>query len=157
MDELRWLLGSGRRRPTAGGPANRPLGQLCGRGDPEVALCGRHGITSGRSDRVARSVADYLGAPARRANRTLNGMLHEDRALFEAYRRGSLDRWAAAFAQVSRQCGRGEVSPSAGTSVAAEGVRGVVIHRWLIAGTPLNPDLGTAIVDDVMMSLLLRH
>jgi AcrR family transcriptional regulator len=112
------------------------------------------GVDTGslRGDLIAlmRSVADHLSGPAGRANRALIGVVHEDPALFEAYRRGPLDRWAAAFAEVFEQAvRRGEISPGAGTSVSAEAGPGVVIQRWLITGAPLDPDLVTAVVDDV--------
>ncbi len=107
---------------------------------------------------LLRSVAEHLSGPAGRANRALIGVLHEDRALFEAYRRGPLDRWAAAFALVfDHAVRRGEISPRAGMSVAAEAGPGVVIQRWLITGAPLDSDLVTAVVDDVMIPLLRRH
>ena len=103
------------------------------------------------------SAAEYLGGTAGKANRALIGVLHDDPLLFAAYRRGPLDRWAAAFAQVfDRAVRRGEMSPEAATSVAAEAGPGVIIQRWLITGEPIDRPVVTAVVDDVMMPLLQR-
>lgn len=104
------------------------------------------------------SVADYLNGPEGRANRALLGVLHDDPALFEAYHRGPLHRWVAAFTEVLENAvRRGESSPGVHMSVSAEAGPGVIIQRWLITGAPLDPDLVTAVVDDVMMPLLRRH
>ncbi|TFV81357.1 TetR/AcrR family transcriptional regulator [Blastococcus sp. CT_GayMR20] len=103
------------------------------------------------------SVAAHLSGPAGRANRALIGVVHDDPAVFEAYRRGPLDRWAAAFRDVfERAVERGEMSPEAGTSLVAEAGPGIVIQRWLITGQPLDADMAVDVVDRVMLPLLRR-
>jgi AcrR family transcriptional regulator len=103
------------------------------------------------------SVAEYLSGPAGRANRALVSSLHEDPALAEAFRQGPLTRWSGLFNEVLlRAEGRGEIAPGASMSVASETGRAIVVHRWLISGEPLDAELVTAVVDDVVMPLLTR-
>jgi AcrR family transcriptional regulator len=101
------------------------------------------------------SVAEYLGGPGGRANRALMGVLHEDPELFAAYRRGPLDRWAAAFQAVFRRAvERGEMSPAMGTSLEAEAGPGIVVQRWLVTGECLDEAFAVELVDRVMLPLL---
>ncbi|WP_167762145.1 TetR/AcrR family transcriptional regulator [Blastococcus sp. CT_GayMR20] len=101
------------------------------------------------------SIADLLAGPVGRANRALIGILHENPALFDAYRHGPLDRWSAAFTEVFRRAvERGDITPDAATSVAAEAGPGIIIQRWLITGAALDEELVRAVVEQVMIPLL---
>ncbi|WP_448624902.1 TetR/AcrR family transcriptional regulator [Geodermatophilus sp. URMC 64] len=112
-----------------------------------------------RDDLVALlgALTEILAGPGGGASRALLGVLDEEPALAEAYRRGPLDRWDRAFAAAfARAAARGEVPPDAGTSLAAEAGPSLVLQRWLLRGREIGPDLPAAVVDEVMMPLLGR-
>jgi AcrR family transcriptional regulator len=110
-----------------------------------------------RDDLVALlgALTEILTGPGGGASRALLGVLDEEPALAEAYRRGPLDRWNRAFAEgFARAVARGEVAPGAESSLAAEAGPAVVVQRWLLSGREIGPDLPAAVVDEVMMPLL---
>ena len=103
------------------------------------------------------SVVQFATGPTGRANRSLLSMVHDDPRLFASYRHGPLDRWSAAFADVFGQAvERGELTPEAGTSLAAEAGPAILLSRWLVSGRTLDENLARTVVDEVMMPLLRR-
>jgi AcrR family transcriptional regulator len=103
------------------------------------------------------SMVEVLNSPGGRASRALLGVLPNEPALAEAYQRGPLARWGAAYVEVfDRAAARGEVSPGAGLSLAAEAGSGVLLQRWLFAALPLDRTVVEEVVDQVMMPLLTR-
>ena len=73
---------------------------------------------------LLRSLAAVLAGPGGDANRALLGVLPEQPAPAEAYRRAPLSQWAGAFSAVfERAAQRGKIFPGAGGSSAAEGAR----------------------------------
>ncbi|WP_409333271.1 TetR/AcrR family transcriptional regulator [Trujillonella humicola] len=100
-------------------------------------------------------VCGLLNSPAGRANRTLLGVIHDDPALLDAYRRGPLNRWSTAFAKVfARAAARGEMRPEAATSVPAEAGPAILITRWFVTGQEVDEAAVVAVVDEVMLPLL---
>ncbi len=101
------------------------------------------------------SLARVLAGPGGLVSRALLGVLDAHPALADAYRRGPLARWAEVFAEVfDRAVRRGEVTPGAGTSLAAEAGPALLVQRWLVTGDEIDGDLVDAVVDEVMMPLL---
>jgi AcrR family transcriptional regulator len=101
------------------------------------------------------SLVAVLNSPGGRASRALLGVLPNEPALAEAYQRGPLARWGAAYAEVfDRAAARGEVGPEAGASLAAEAGSGVLLQRWLFATLALDRAVVAEVVDEVMMPLL---
>lgn len=112
-----------------------------------------------RGDLIAhlRALARILAGPGGQASRALLGAINDEPALGEAYRRGPLARWSAAFAAAfERAVARGDVAPGAGTSLAAEAGPGIFVTRWIIGNRPLDDALAAAVVDEVMLPLLQR-
>jgi AcrR family transcriptional regulator len=113
-----------------------------------------------RNDLVAllTSAAAHFNGPAGRANRALLSAVHDDPALAAAYHSGPVAQWTAAFAEVlERAAARGEIGPTVGSSLAAEAGAAILVQRWLLLGTPVDEELVTAVVDDVMLPLLPAH
>lgn len=113
-----------------------------------------------RDDLVALlcSLADILTGPGGGASRALLGVLDEEPALAEAFRRGPLARWSAVFgAAFERAVARREVTPEAGTSLPAEAGSGILVQRWLVTGQEIGPELAATVVDEVVMPLLRRR
>jgi AcrR family transcriptional regulator len=101
------------------------------------------------------SLVEVLNSPGGRASRALLGVLPNEPALAQAYERGPLAQWGAAFAELFQQAAaRGEVSPGAEASLAAEAGSGVLLQRWLLASLPLDRAVVDKVVDEVMMPLL---
>ena len=112
-----------------------------------------------REDLIALldSLADVLAGPGGVANRALLGVLTDEPALAEAYRRGPLRRWTEAFTgALDRAVQRQEIPPAAAASLGAEAGPAIVIERWLFAEQRLDAALAVAIVDEVMLPLLGR-
>ncbi|SFK97742.1 transcriptional regulator, TetR family [Geodermatophilus ruber] len=112
-----------------------------------------------RDDLVAvlTATVDLLTGPAGRAVRGLLGAVLEDPVLAEAYQRGPLAWWNAAWATaLDRAAARGEISAAARASLAAEAGPAVVGLRWLVTGGPLDAAVVSEIVDMVTMPLLTR-
>ncbi len=85
----------------------------------------------------------------------LLGVLPTEPALAEAYQRGPLARWGAAYAEVfDRAAARGEVAPGAVATLAAEAGSGVLLQRWLFATLPLDRAVVDEVVDEVVLPLL---
>ncbi len=79
---------------------------------------------------LLRSLADVLAGPGGDANRALLGVLPNEPALAEAYRRGPLVVWEQAFLAIFRRAAdRGELSAGAGSSLAAEAGPAILIER----------------------------
>jgi AcrR family transcriptional regulator len=113
-----------------------------------------------REDLVAllQSLLDVLSGPGGRATRAVMNAVLDDPSLTEAYQRGPLDRWRQAFGEVfDRAAERKEISPGAGSSLAAEAGPAILLQRWLVSGRELNHAVATAVVDEVMMPLLERQ
>ena len=110
-----------------------------------------------RSDLVVllTSAVAHFNCPAGRANRALLSAVHDDPTLAAAYQSGPLAQWTAAFREVfERAVGRGEIGPAVDWSLAAEAGAAMLIQRWLLLGAPIDEELVTAVVDDVMLPLL---
>jgi AcrR family transcriptional regulator len=106
---------------------------------------------------LLRSLADILAGAGGGASRALLGVLDDEPALAEAFRRGPLARWDRAFQEAFRRAeGRGEVASGAGASLAAESGAGILIQRWVTSGQDVRGDLAVRVVDEVMLPLLLR-
>lgn len=104
------------------------------------------------------SLVDLLNSPGGRASRALLGVLPSEPALAEAYQRGPLARWGAAYVELfDRAVVRGEVAPGAGASPAAEAGSGILLQRWLFATLALDRTVVEEVVDQVMMPLLTRR
>jgi AcrR family transcriptional regulator len=103
------------------------------------------------------SLVDVLNSPGGRAGRALLVVLPSEPGLAEAYRRGPMARWSAAYGQVfDRAAARGEVAPGAAASLAAEAGAALLLQRWLLATLPLDRAVVDEVVDEVMMPLLTR-
>jgi AcrR family transcriptional regulator len=103
------------------------------------------------------SLVDVLNSPGGRASRALLGVLPSEPALAEAYQRGPLARWGAAYTRVfDRAAARGEIDRGAAASLAAEAGSGVLLQRWLFATLPLDRAVVEEVVDAVMLPLLAR-
>lgn len=110
-----------------------------------------------RSDLVVllTSAVAHFNCPAGRANRALLSAVHDDPTLAAAYQSGPLAQWTAAFREVfERAVGRGEIGPAVDWSLAAEAGAAMLIQRWLLLGAPIDEELVTAVVDDVMLPIL---
>jgi AcrR family transcriptional regulator len=101
------------------------------------------------------SAVAHFNGPAGRANRALLSAVHDDPALAAAYQAGPVAQWAAAFDEVLRRAaGRGEIGPTAASSLAAEAGAAILVQRWLLLGAHIDEELVTAVVDDVVLPLL---
>src|SRR3954471_5616716 len=110
-----------------------------------------------RNDLVVllRSAVVHFNGPAGRANRALLSAVHDDPMLAAAYHSGPVAQWTAAFREVfDRAVARGEIGPAVGSSVAAEAGAAILVQRWLLLGSPIDEELVTAVVDDVIIPLL---
>ncbi|WP_170182503.1 TetR/AcrR family transcriptional regulator [Blastococcus colisei] len=112
-----------------------------------------------RDDMVAllTALAAVLAGPGGSASRALIGVMNQEPALEEAFRRGPMARWAEAFGTVcERAVDRGELVASGAASLAAEAGPAILLLRWMISGMDVDQELAVAVVDDVMMPLLRR-
>jgi AcrR family transcriptional regulator len=101
------------------------------------------------------ALSRVLTGPGGSASRALLGALNDDPAMAAAFRQGPMERWRQAFTSVfERAVARGEVSPTSGTSLAAEAGPAIFLMRWTISGRDIDEDLAGRVVHDVMMPLL---
>ncbi len=130
-------------------------------GYTEVSLLGTLDVTDAgslRNDLVVLlgSAVAHFNGPAGRANRALLSAVHEDPVLAAAYQSGPVAQWRAAFDEVfGRAAGRGEIAPTADSSLAAEAGAAILVQRWLLLGATIDDEVVTAVVDEVMLPLLL--
>jgi AcrR family transcriptional regulator len=112
-----------------------------------------------REDLVALlgAMTDILTSQGGGVSRALLGVLDAEPALAEAYRRGPLARWDAAFRLAFRRAAeRGEIVHGLEDSLAAASGPGILIQAWLVLGHEVQGDLSVQVVDEVMMPLLTR-
>ena len=112
-----------------------------------------------REDLVALlgAMTDILAGPGGGVSRALLGVLDAEPALAEAYRRGPLARWDAAFRLAFRRAAeRGEIAYGLEDSLAAASGPGILIQAWLVLGQDVQGGLAVQVVDEVMMPLLTR-
>ena len=102
-------------------------------------------------------MTDLLAGPSGSVSRALLGVLDAEPALAEAYRRGPLARWDAAFRLAfGRAAERGEIREGLEDSLAAASGPAILIQAWLVLGQDIEGDLAAQVVDEVMMPLLTR-
>jgi|1186.fasta_scaffold17543_1 AcrR family transcriptional regulator len=103
------------------------------------------------------ALADILGGPGGAASRALLFGAASDPAIGRAFRSGPMDRWGAAFgAAFRRAVDRGELTPDAATSYAAESGPGILVQRWTV-GRPIDPSMAEDVVDEVVLPLIERY
>lgn len=110
-----------------------------------------------REDLIAHltSLVEILAGPGGGASRALFGALDDEPALVTAYREGPMARWAQAYwSAFERAAARGEIAAGLARSFAAESGPGILMQRWLIGQTPIDRELVTRVVDEVMLPLL---
>jgi AcrR family transcriptional regulator len=104
------------------------------------------------------SLAGVLAGPGGSASRALFGVMNNEPSLAAAFYEGPMARWAQAFGEVfGRAVARGEITPGAGTSLAAEAGPGIFLLRWTIGRRGIDAELAAAVVRDVMMPLLRAY
>jgi AcrR family transcriptional regulator len=112
-----------------------------------------------REDLVALlgAMTDILTGPGGGVSRALIGVLDAEPALAEAYRKGPLSRWEAAFRLAFRRAAeRGEIAHGLEDSLAAASGPGILVQAWLFLGQDLSGDFAEQVVDEVMLPLLTR-
>jgi AcrR family transcriptional regulator len=113
-----------------------------------------------RGDLVAllSALVDILDGPGGAAGRALLSAATAEPAMAAAFRQGPMARWSAAFgAAFQRAAARGEVTPDAATSHAAEAGPSILLKRWSITGQDIDTGVAETIVDEVMLPLLERY
>lgn len=104
---------------------------------------------------LLNSAVAHFNGPTGRANRALLSAVHDDPTLAAAYHSGPLAQWTAAFGEVlDRAVGRGEIGPAVDWSLAVEAGAAILVERWLLLGAPIDEELVTVVVDDVVLPLL---
>jgi AcrR family transcriptional regulator len=108
--------------------------------------------------RLLSSLIDVLAGPGGAASRALLAAANTEPTMAAAFREGPMARWSAAFGDAfQRAAARGEVTPDAATSHAAEAGPSIILKRWSITGQAIDRDLARAVVDEVMMPLFERY
>jgi AcrR family transcriptional regulator len=113
-----------------------------------------------RGDLIAllSALVDFLDGPGGAARRALLAAATAEPAIAAAFQRGPIARWDAAFdVAFERAAERGEVTPDAATSHAAEAGRSIVLKRWAITQQDFDAGLAETVVDEVMLPLLERR
>ena len=110
-----------------------------------------------RSDLIGllNSAVAHFNGPTGRANRALLSAVHDDPALAAAYHSGPMAQWTAAFGKVlDRAVARGEIGPAVDWSLPVEAGAAILVQRWLLLGVPIDEELVTVVVDEVVLPLL---
>jgi hypothetical protein len=108
--------------------------------------------------RLLSVLVSIVGGPGGAASRALLAAAAAEPAMATAFRTGPMARWGAAFgAAFERAVARGEVTPAAATSHAAEAGPSIILKRWSITGQEISDELACAVVDQVMLPLLERY
>jgi AcrR family transcriptional regulator len=101
--------------------------------------------------RLVAVISGPLGA----ATLSLLSTVPHQPALADAFRKGPLNVWQTAFAQVWAQAEeRGEVRPGTSASVAAESTSALLVQRWLLTGRPVDEAYADQVLDEVVLPLV---
>jgi AcrR family transcriptional regulator len=110
-----------------------------------------------RSDMLAvmRGWAGVLAGPGREVMRAIVTAMNSDPDFAAAFREGVIGWRKAEMAKLLRRgIERGDVRPDVPVDLFRELGQGVLWHRFLITGDPIDDDLVVRIVDDILVPLV---